>query len=447
MPQACQTGQTAVETRSGGLALGGAFDRLPARSAAVTSPVPQRTASIALLFAWRALCRLLLCVLPAGRHAVVHGWPDDEGNAVEVLRALLRRYRGRVYWLLADSTYPGPAYAAAELADHPRLVRVRKVSLRALRLALTAETTFFTHGLYTAVVPPQDRLVVNVWHGDGPKLAQDTRLIRSTVAVAGSRLWGAQRAGRFHLPAANVAVVGNPRVEQFRAAPRDQVLGRLGLDPERCTVLWLPTYRAAAAPRGRTWADADNLSDNDVVNQLVEALWAAATRLGVQLLVKPHPLDADAYHGFGLPVLDHHALAEAGVTLYQLLGTADAIISDVSSVWVDYLVLDRPVGFYVPDLCELQRRRGLNVDDLDSLLPGPRIQTPQDAVDFLVAVAGQPGALVPSTYPGYDRIGVVDGAGIPDRLLDWLDDFQRTRGRPVLFSRVDGLAEPAPSGA
>jgi hypothetical protein len=35
----------------------------------------------------------------------VHGWPDDEGNAVEVLRALRRRYGGKVYWLLADIGY------------------------------------------------------------------------------------------------------------------------------------------------------------------------------------------------------------------------------------------------------------------------------------------------------------------------------------------------------
>jgi hypothetical protein len=36
---------------------------------------------------------------------VVHGWPDDEGNAAEVLRALRRRYGGKVYWLLADIGY------------------------------------------------------------------------------------------------------------------------------------------------------------------------------------------------------------------------------------------------------------------------------------------------------------------------------------------------------
>jgi CDP-glycerol glycerophosphotransferase len=55
--------------------------------------------------AWRWLCWSLLRLVPARPHAVVHGWPDDEGNAVEVLRALRRRYGGKVYWLLADIGY------------------------------------------------------------------------------------------------------------------------------------------------------------------------------------------------------------------------------------------------------------------------------------------------------------------------------------------------------
>ncbi|MDP9465776.1 MAG: hypothetical protein M3P31_00800, partial [Actinomycetota bacterium] len=59
----------------------------------------------------RVLVWVLLRVVPARPHAVVHGWPDGEANAVEVVRGLLRRYRGRVYWLLHDPSYAGPDVA------------------------------------------------------------------------------------------------------------------------------------------------------------------------------------------------------------------------------------------------------------------------------------------------------------------------------------------------
>lgn len=384
---------------------------------------------------FRAMLGPLVHHLPVRRHAVVYGWPDDEGNAVETVRALGRRYPGTVYWLLADVAYRGPYYATQELADSARLVRVRKGSLRAHVLALTAETTFYTHGLFNAVTPADNRLVVNLWHGDGPKLAKDTHLFRSTVVVAGTALWGAQRTVRFGLPRENVAVVGNPRVDQLTAAPRAEVLSRLGLDPDRRTILWLPTFRTGAAADGRTWFDTDTLSGHAGVGDLVDALSGAAGEHSIQLLVKPHPLDNDTYAALDVEVLAHDRLREAGVPLYALLGAADAIISDVSSVWVDYLTLDRPIGFYLPDLEALEAGRGFNVTDVASLLPGPRIETADDAVRFVGDVASRPHELRPSSFPGWARIGVVTGEHAADRLLDWLDAYQRARGRDTLFTR------------
>src|SRR6478752_6822282 len=100
----------------------------------------------------------LLRVIPPRKHAVVFGWPDNEGNSVEVVRGLSRRYRGQVYWLLQDPTYRGPAFASD--LPSPRVTAIQKGSLKALRLSLTAELTVFTHGLYTAVSAPRNRLVV-----------------------------------------------------------------------------------------------------------------------------------------------------------------------------------------------------------------------------------------------------------------------------------------------
>jgi CDP-glycerol glycerophosphotransferase len=384
----------------------------------------------------RVLVWVLLRVLPVRQHAVVHGWPDGEANAVEVVRGLRRRYRGRIYWLLLDPSYTGPDVAAGELADDAHLVRVRKTSLKAGVLSLTAELTMFTHGLYTAVQPPGDRLVVNLWHGDGPKATKDTALVRSTVVVAQTQLWGEYKARVFGLPPQAVAVVGNPRIDQFREELAPEQLIRLGLRSDRRCILWLPTYREARGPRARSMSDGDQLTHSEQVQQLVAALASTAERLSLDLVVKPHPLDVDDYTGLALRVLGDRDLAAAGVTLYQLLGHCDALISDVSSAWVDFLVLDRPVGFYVPDLHEMQHRRGFNVDDFAGLAPGTHLQAASDAVAFLEQVAAGT-AVRPSQHPGHAVIGPVTRTGATDRLLDWLDDFQRGRQRRPLFSSAD----------
>ncbi len=133
-------------------------------------------------------------------------------------------------------------------------------------------------------------------------------------------------------------------------------------------------------------------------------------------------------------MLRGHDLDAAGVSLYQLIGSSDALISDISSVWVDYLALNRPIGFYIPDLDDLNTQRGLNVDNLEEILPGPRIDTPESATEFLRQVGAGSPDVRPSAYPGAAGIGVVTDLGGTDRLLDWLTDFRRRRGQPSLFA-------------
>ncbi len=369
-------------------------------------------------------------VTPTGRHVVVHGWPDSEGNALEVLRALSRRYPGQVVWLLNDRDYAPVPSVAADLGAVRRLGRE---TVRGWWVAMTAEATFFTHGLFSSYRPARRRLVVNVWHGDGPKGLSDNRSFRSTVVVAGTRLWGAARPKRFDLRPEDVAIVGNPRIDQMVEPVDEHRLGLLGLDPSRGLVLWLPTFRAGTGPRRLSWHDSHALGHNDGFAEVVAAAREAATRHRLHVVIKPHPHDVDRFEGAGLPIVTDADLTRAGLTLYQLLGRASAVISDVSSVWTDFLGLDRPVGFYVPDLEQLRASRGFNVPDPEALLPGPRVETAAAMTDFLDGVARGDERLRPSRHAAYELIGPARPGGAADRLLDWLDDYQRRHGRPALF--------------
>ncbi|HZM66519.1 MAG TPA: CDP-glycerol glycerophosphotransferase family protein [Nakamurella sp.] len=392
----------------------------------------QWVTSASRVFVWA-----LLRIIPPRPHAVVFGWPDNEGNTVEIVRSLVRRYHGRVYWLLDDPAYRGPMFAAKELAASERLVSVSKGSIRAFALSIAAELTFFTHGLYTAVNPPRNRLVVNVWHGDGPKRLYQTNLVRSTVLVSGSLMWSKYKAEVFGTPPGSLALVGNPRSDQFWEHLPETAVCRLGLTEGRPRVLWLPTYREAQGPRSRRWSDGEQLSESEPVDRLTHAMVHAAELHGLDLVVKPHPLDLDTYRNTGVRVLRNEDLDAAGVSLYQLIGHSDALVSDISSVWVDYLMLDRPIGFLMPDLEELKERRGLNVENLEDLLPGMRIDSAEGAAAFLAGVAARSVDLRPSAFDSVAEIGVPGGPGITERLIDWLGDYQRAKGRRRLFDGRD----------
>src|SRR5215211_7575077 len=155
----------------------------------------------------RPLFWVLLRVLPPRQYAVVHGWPTMEGNVVELLPILDGRYGHQVFWLVDDDLRTARRFVAQRRLT--QVAVVSKKSFRAVWLALTAEATFFTHGLFTAVSPPTTRLVVNLWHGDGPKTTTHEGYISSTVAVTGARMWQEYKAKLFRLRVDDVAWTGN----------------------------------------------------------------------------------------------------------------------------------------------------------------------------------------------------------------------------------------------
>jgi CDP-glycerol glycerophosphotransferase len=367
------------------------------------------------------LLRVLLRLTPALRHAVVTGSPDDEGNSVEVARALARRLP--VYWLTSDS----PDSVRWLVQDGPRCdVRcLRKDSIRAYVAYVTARYVFFTHGLYGSPKPPRHKTFVNLWHGDGPKRSKGFARIRSTFVVAGTELWGRQRPVYYGVSDKGVLLTGNPRVDQFACPPGDETMWHLGLAPQKPLVLWMPTYRRTGY-RGRrlaavrNWTDAQELSASGAVRDVAEQVAEVAHRLGVTVAIKPHPLDADRYASMGLPIVNAEDLRREQITLYQLIGRTQGLITDYSSVWTDYLALDRPIGFYCPDLDEYEAARGLNVERYTDLIPGPLLESVSHFEQFLRECRGESQESRNLRARSRTLVGAETRLGASERLLDAL---------------------------
>jgi len=369
-----------------------------------------------------ALLRLLLWMTPALRHAVVAGFPDDEGNSVEIVRALSRRMP--VYWLTGDRP-DRVRWLAPQGETRYEVRRMPKNTVRAYLAYVSARYVFFTHGLFGSTRPPPHKTFVNLWHGDGPKRSKRFAHIRSTYVVAGTQLWGGQRPLHFGVGENGVLVTGHPRVDQLARPPGDETLGLLGLDPDKPLVLWMPTFRQTEYRGNRlaavqNWADAGTLSRSGPVRELAAQVGAVAQRLGVTVAIKPHPLDADGYQAMGLPVVTGDDLLREQITLYQLLGRSQGLITDYSSVWTAYLTMDRPIGFYCPDLDEYEATRGLNVEHYADLIPGPLIESVTDFEQFLRDCLDESPASRDRRATGISLIGAETRLGASDRLLDAL---------------------------
>lgn len=356
--------------------------------------------------------RVLSAVVPTTRQVLVSGYPETEGNATELLPALLRRYDGRVVWLREPS---GPRF---DLPSHERLVERDKASLGGVWAYLRSEAVFFTHGLYGSPRPSGRKPLINLWHGDGPKATRPGKgagsLIPSTYLVAGTRTFGDLKAAAFEIPTSRLLVTGNPRTDQLWRPVSDSVLESLGITGD--FVLWMPTFRATAATGVlRAWDEGGARVGVSDVAPLVDAL----AERGIQLVIKPHPLDAEERRGPGVVTVTNADLAALGVPLYALMGRASGLVTDYSSVWVDFLLLDRPMAFFVPD--RETYGRGLAPADVLEWLPGELVGDESPYARF-VADLDAGGALDATTRKDVaDRIGLAQTSSAADDLLDALE--------------------------
>lgn len=369
--------------------------------------------------AYRAVLVLLRVVRPV-RSTVVYSPSVGEGNALEVLRGLARAGRTRSTWIVDAPPADDVVTVLFQKAPERRPRVLPRRSLRAVWAYARADLVLFTHQLYGCPRSGAGRFFVNLWHGDGPKApVRDTavRGLPSDLLVSGTAAWGRERARVFKVPEDSVVITGNPRVDQLWAGAGDASLRRLGLDPSRPFLLWAPTFRTARVSRSLGWSDSASSGVFDHAWREDPALVERLEATSVQLVVKPHPFDAQAFGLPGVQVLTDADLLREGVVFYELLGRAAGLVTDYSSVWSDFLPIDRPIGFFCPDLDDYRAGRGFGAVPFEETLPGPLLRTTTELTSFAAAVGRGEDPTRGRRAAVAGQLGVELRPGATDRLL------------------------------
>lgn len=266
-------------------------------------------------------------------------------------------------------------------------------SLRGLLAFATSAFVFYSHHIYPFARARAGQKLVNLWHGMPIKrigyLDERDRhaVIPATHSIATSRYFQGIVAASFGLSPQNVFLVGLPRNDwqlQPDLGVREQLAGSGRL------VLWLPTFRRSS--RGMLRTDGRGSAVSPEILQALDKRLAP----GARLVVKLHPNDAlndAAWPEFGnVSLLKHVQVLARKINLYRLIGAADAVITDYSSVAVDAAGYGKPVALYAPDVSEYAR--GFNdgaferlravaevLPDLDAFAAFVRGEMPPPAVD------------------------------------------------------------------
>lgn len=160
-------------------------------------------------------------------------------------------------------------------------------------------------------------------------------------------------------------------------------------------IIWMPTFRHlrrhSVVEHARNDLSVDR--DNEVpllTKESMQELNACLRKHNAILIIKYHPLQdmsfVEPYSLSNVRTLTREDLEREGLNFYQALGGFDALITDYSSVGLDWLLLDKPVAYDISDIKEYADGLGFMVDDPLEYMPGDKITTCQDIRDFIEAV-------------------------------------------------------------
>lgn len=71
-------------------------------------------------------------------------------------------------------------------------------------------------------------------------------------------------------------------------------------------------------------------------------------------------------------------LKDNNIDLYEILNSCDLLITDYSSIYFDFLILDRPIIFNPVDLNTYRKKRGFLLEPYDFWTPGPKVYNQED---------------------------------------------------------------------
>ena len=108
------------------------------------------------------------------------------------------------------------------------------------------------------------------------------------------------------------------------------------------------------------------------------------------MYVKPHPHDEHKFNkkvfsNFkNIFILSDEVLSEKEIDLYQILNQFDLLITDYSSIFFDFLLLDRPILFLKDETFQ----RGFLIEDMESFVPGPIFNNLNELKNYLSDLEG-----------------------------------------------------------
>lgn len=362
-----------------------------------------------ILSIFKRILSKLISIIPTRDYIAFCSYPDYTDNAYAVYFYMVNNNYGKKFnfvWLVVEKNN------FTQIRDiikkfHPSTKVILKISFLGFYYYVISRYIFYTHGCWDSIKTRQHKdKMINMFHGMPLKRFgyMDNKPIgymaNTQFTVATSAFFKKVMAESFAIPLEHVLLVGQPRNDLFFIQTDFFCDNKVNFDEYESIGIWLPTYRASTIGDIRidgTFQEGkiSFLGENEL-DKLNEHLYIS----NKLLLIKLHPMDILQNYSFkeeysNILIIKQNALKSQ---LYPLLGACDYLLTDYSSVWVDFDICDKPIGFVMNDFEEYNNTRGFTMDNVVEMLPGQIM----DNLEILMNFIDNPSSYKRETYNKYN---------------------------------------------
>ena len=330
------------------------------------------------------LCRILikvLCFLPMKNMIVFESNPDYACNTYPVFTYIKEHYpKYKCVWVVNEGT-----------KKHPLADGVVYLNAKGLKHKLKKAYVFLFARAFVSCNRYQQKyrkkqISLFLTHGSKTKKTRGIYEMGDKVdyILVQSHFFDDIICYEYNARPAQLLYLGYPRNDYFYGEVGD-VTKKLALPADSKYVIWLPTFRKTI---GGTDGETAKTNIGIPLIYSIDALQKTNDYLkqkNLYIIYKPHPAQNIAFLKAtslsNIKIISDKFLSERGLQLAEVLAASAALLTDYSSVYFDYILLDMPIGTTTDDIDAWKQSRGFAFDldamydksterlpDLDSLL-------------------------------------------------------------------------------
>lgn len=301
--------------------------------------------------------------------------PNYSGNSKIMYDYIKEKYKNKVnlYWAI------GSRIDYDRLKD--KLNCVMYGSTEMIDLMDTIDVIFTTHGQLREY-KKEGQIYINLWHGIGMKklgymlqqknlAPQDQRYLeqlqmKTDYIIVPSKFWQLIFCAIFSVNYNQILPIGCPKLDPLvKTNGKDNLekILNMNLSHYKKIIYYMPTFRKGcnrldSNPNLNNILNLEEYDESLLINYLEENDYL--------LCIKYHP-DEEELFNFNIydnvKIIKEEQLQEYEYSVYDILNAADMLITDYSSLGIEFTIIDKPVIYIDSDIEDYQKNRGLIFDD------------------------------------------------------------------------------------